>query len=52
MDYSDIVLELTRLEREAIAAITAKMARQQLGQAWIGLVDDRGPDEGDLLLAA
>ncbi len=42
----DITLELARIEREAYRRIQAKIAAQQLGEAWIGLVDDREPHEG------
>lgn len=50
--YEDIILELARLEREAHERIRRKMASQQLGQAWIGLVDDCEPLEGDEQRAA
>lgn len=51
-DYEEIVLELAHIEREAYARIAAKMRAQQLGEAWIGLVDDRGTIEGGEVLAA
>lgn len=36
--YEDIALELARIERQALAAIRAKMAAQQFGEAWVDLV--------------
>jgi len=33
----DITLELSRLQRSAIARIRERMAAQQLGEAWVGL---------------
>lgn len=37
-DHDDIVIELARLERRAFARVRERMASQQLGEAWIGLV--------------
>ncbi len=51
MSYEDIILELARFEREALHRIAAKMASQQLGEAWIDLVDEREPLEGQKALA-
>ena len=44
--YDDIILEVARIEREARAAVLAKIASRQLGEAWKGLpcaedIDDR-----------
>jgi hypothetical protein len=33
----DIVLELARVEREALARVLAKIASRQLGEAWSDL---------------
>lgn len=45
-EYEDIILELARIERDALRAIAAKMASQQLGLAFVDLVDERKSDEG------
>lgn len=45
--HEDIVLELARLEREALERVRRRMAEGQLGEAWIDLVDERRPLEGD-----
>lgn len=45
MHYEDIILELARIEREAYARVRAKIAAQQLGEAWIGLDDRRAEPE-------
>lgn len=36
-----IEVEVSRLQRETLAKVAAKMASQQLGEAWIGLDDRR-----------
>lgn len=37
--YEDILIEMSRLEREAMERIRVKMASEQLGEAWV--VTDR-----------
>lgn len=39
---TDPVLELARIEREALARVRRKLASQQLGEAWIGLAREAG----------
>lgn len=46
MNYEDVTIEMARIEREAYARVRAKIAAQQLGEAWVGL-DDRRADERD-----
>lgn len=46
----EAVIELAKLQREALERVVAKRAAEQLGEAWIGLDDRRhstamrGPD--------
>lgn len=42
--WDDILLDVARMQREAINNIAAKMASQQFGEAWVGL-DDRRHNE-------
>lgn len=42
-DHDDVIIELARLERRAFARVRERMASQQLGEAWIGLVVDEVP---------
>jgi len=39
MCYDDIIIELARIEREALEAVRRKIAARQLGEAWEGLED-------------
>jgi hypothetical protein len=52
MNYEDIVLEMALLERQSLKRIAEKMASQQLGLAWLDLVDDRETVEGGEVEAA
>jgi hypothetical protein len=44
MSYEDIILELARLEREALENIRCKMASRQLGEAWKGIESEDSSD--------
>jgi len=35
--FEEITLEMARMERQATAAVRAKIAARQLGEAWVGL---------------
>lgn len=37
MGYEEITLEMARMERQMLAAVRAKVASQQLGEAWVDL---------------
>lgn len=50
--YEDVILELARIEREAYKAAEEKIRSQQLGLAWIDLVDESEQIEGCEKLAA
>jgi hypothetical protein len=41
----DILLELARFEREARARVRQKIASQQLGEAWVGLPQQKDAEE-------
>lgn len=36
------MLEVARLEREALTRIQKRLAEQQLGEAWVGLAGEAG----------
>lgn len=42
----DILIELARTVRELTQAAERRIASRQLGEAWVDLVDHRGPNEG------
>lgn len=46
LSAEEVALEMSRLERECMARVVAKIQSQQLGEAWVDLVDDREPIEG------
>lgn len=37
--HDEITLELARLQRQALARVRERAASQQLGEAWIGLLE-------------
>jgi hypothetical protein len=37
MNYEDVILEMARIEREALEAVRRKIAARQLGELWKGL---------------
>jgi hypothetical protein len=43
-NYEDIILELARIEREALEAVRRKIAARQLGEAWKGLESEDASD--------
>ncbi len=47
MNYEDIAIEMSRIERECYARVCAKIAARQLGEAWIGLDERRSEDRDE-----
>jgi hypothetical protein len=46
-NYEDVFLEVLRIEREARERVLQKIAARQLGEAWIGISDDRRSEVRD-----
>jgi hypothetical protein len=46
-NYEDVFLEVLRIEREAHERVLQKIAARQLGEAWIGISDDRRAEVRD-----
>ena len=40
ISFDDIVIEVARIEREARERVRAKLAKLQLGEAWVGIETD------------
>jgi hypothetical protein len=41
----DIMLEIARVEREALEKVRKRIAERQLGEAWVGLVVDHADNQ-------
>ncbi len=44
INYEDILIEMARTEREARERVIARIAAQQLGEAWDGLTERRAEE--------
>lgn len=44
-NHEDVFLEVLRIEREARERVLQKIAARQLGEAWIGLDDNRRSED-------
>ena len=49
--YDEITLEMAIIERLALDAVRRKIASQQLGEAWVGLLHDPANDSEPVAFA-